>query len=213
MVHHLLRRWRVGAAASLSVLVLSAVPAASLLAQGGGSPPSRESRGSSTRSDDRGREIEQQLQRRIGVMLKERLSLTDEQLRRLEGVTVKLERERRQVRGEEYRVRSGLRAQLLSGDSASNDSVAALLDRMPAIERRKIDLMVTEQRELAQFLTPVQRARYMAFQDEIRRSMDKIRDGRDSSSTNRSSSSNRRPSSLTQRSPFDLQRDSASTHL
>lgn len=212
MRHHLHRRWRVFAATSLGVVAFSAVPAASAMAQGG-KPPGREVRGSSTRGNDRGREIEQQLQHRIAAMLKERLSLTDEQVKRLEGVTLKLERERRHVRGEEYRVRMGLRAQLLAKDSASNDSVAVLLDRLPAIERQKIDLMVTEQRELAQFLTPVQRARYMAFQDEIRRNMDRIRSGRDSSSSDRSSMNNRRPSSPTEPSPMELRSDSATTRL
>jgi hypothetical protein len=122
--------------------------------------------------------MEQQVQRRIGAMLKQRLSLTDDQLIKLEGVTMKLERDRRAVRSEEFRLRSAMRRHLLAGDAASNDSVAPLLDRLPALERRKIDLMELEQRELAQFLSPVQRARFMALQEEIRRNMDEIRDKR-----------------------------------
>ena len=168
-----------GCFVAVAAMLAAGAPLAVVEAQGG-TPPGRTSRSAGGR-DDRGREIEQQLQRRIAAIMKERLELTDEQLRRLEGVTVKLEQERRRVRGEEFRLRSALRRQLLAGDSASSDSVATLLDRMPAVERRKIDLMETEQRELAQFLTPLQRARYLALQDEIRRNMDEIRDRRGSS--------------------------------
>lgn len=164
---------RRGAVAAVAALLLASVPAVDIAAQG--TPPSRQQRPGQPRGD---REMEQQVQRRIGIMLKERLSLTDDQLRQLEAVTMRLERDRRAVRSDEYRSRVALRAQLLAGDSASNDSVAVLLDRLPGIERRKIDLMEAEQRELGQFLTPIQRARFMALQEEIRRGMDDIRNRR-----------------------------------
>ncbi len=155
---------------------LSFAPLAMAAAQG--PPQGRPDRSGTSRSGAPSREIEQQLQRRIGQIMKERLELTDEQLTRLEAVTMKLERERRAVRGEEFRIRTALRAQLLSGDSASNEVVGELLDRMPRVERRRIELMETEQRELAQFLTPIQRARFMGLQEEIRRNMEQIRDRR-----------------------------------
>ncbi len=167
------------------VLAVASTPVA-LDAQGG-PPPGRSGRSASPRTDGQSREIEQQLQRRIAQIMKERLALTDAQLTQLEAVTMKLERERHAVRSEEWRIRTALRAQLLSGDSASNEVVGELLDRMPRVERRRIELMETEQRELAAFLTPVQRARFMALQDEIRKNMDEIRqrrstDGKRSSS-------------------------------
>jgi Spy/CpxP family protein refolding chaperone len=175
-------------------------PAESMLAQGGGPPQGRSGRTSSTRGESpQQREIEQQLQRRIGAILKERLELTDDQLRQLEAVTVKLERERRAVRGEEWRIRTALRAQLLSGDSASNEVVGELLDRMPRVERRRIELMETEQRELSQFLTPIQRARYMGLQDEIRRNMEEIRERRPGDGKSSSKSDSTRSSSRSSR--------------
>ncbi len=166
-------RRHVGAALVAATFVV-AVPVVEASAQSG-PPQVRQQRSGQPRGD---REMEQQVQRRIGAMLKERLSLTDDQLVKLEGVTMKLDRDRRAVRGEEFRLRSAMRRHLLAGDAASNDSVAPLLDRLPALERRKIDLMELEQRELAQFLSPIQRARFMALQEEIRRNMDEIRDKR-----------------------------------
>lgn len=161
----------------VAVLMLSMLGVPVVVSAQGGPPPGR-SRSSSPRTDGQSRAIEQQLQHRIGQIMKERLALTDAQLTQLEAVTMKLERERRAVRGEEWRIRTALRAQLLSGDSASNEVVGELLDRMPRVERRRIELMETEQRELATFLTPVQRARYMALQEEIRKNMDEIRQRR-----------------------------------
>jgi protein CpxP len=157
----------------LLLLVAAAlgVSGSALSAQGG--PP----RGDSA-SRRGGRAIEQQLQQRIATIMQERLRLTDDQLRQLTDVTRRFERERMQVRSEDYRLRMAMRAQLMAGDTASQQRVAELLEQMPRVERRRIDLMEIEQRELAKFLTPVQRARYVALQDEIRRNMEQIRDRR-----------------------------------
>jgi periplasmic protein CpxP/Spy len=141
-----------------------------------------EAQGIPTRRDSTsrrsGRAIEEQLQQRIATIMRERLALNDEQLQQLVEVTRRFERERMQVRGEDYRMRMAMRTQLLAGDTASQERVAELLEQMPRVERRKIDLMEAEQRELAKFLTPVQRARYIALQEEIRRNMEQIRERR-----------------------------------
>jgi hypothetical protein len=42
-------------------------------------------------------------------------------------------------------------------------------------ERERIDLTEAEQRDLAKFLTPVQRARYLGVQEQMRRQMDQMR--------------------------------------
>lgn len=157
----------------LATVVAFMTSATALFAQGG--PPGRDS--TARRG---GRPIEHQLQQRIATIMQERLQLNDEQLRQLVEVTRRFERERMQVRGEDYRLRMAMRSQLLAGDTASQDRVAELLEQMPRVERRRIDLMENEQRELAKFLTPVQRARYIALQEEIRRNMEQIRERRSS---------------------------------
>jgi Spy/CpxP family protein refolding chaperone len=156
-----------------ALLLGTGVPVVVATAQGG---PPRNSPGEIRRGE---RPIEQQLQHRIAAIMKDRLSLSDEQLRQLTEVTQRFERQRMAVRGEEYRMRMTLRTQLMAGDSASSEIVAEVLEKMPGIERRRIDLMEAEQRELARFLTPVQRARYLSLQEEIRRNMEQIRDRRD----------------------------------
>jgi periplasmic protein CpxP/Spy len=48
------------------------------------------------------------------------------------------------------------------------------LEQLPKYERRRLDLMEREQRELARFLSPVQRAKYIGLQDELRRTMQDV---------------------------------------
>jgi hypothetical protein len=162
-------------------LLLLVAPFADGVAQG--EPPrTRQTSGTQPPGERRGgREMEEQVQRRIMAIMKERLALTEEQLTQLAEVTRQFDRERMSVRGEDYRMRITLRRELAKGDSASQDRIAEMLDRMPAVERRRIDLMEREQRELARFLSPLQRARYVALQEEIRRGMEQIRERRDSS--------------------------------
>jgi Spy/CpxP family protein refolding chaperone len=164
--------------AGLLASLCAALPVAVATAQGG--PPVTPAGGQPPEGRRGGREIEAQLQRRIMTIMKERLELSDAQVTQLGEVTRRFERERMEQRGAEYRLRISLRRELTKGDTASQDRVAELLERFPDVERRRIDLMEREQRELAQFLSPVQRARYLALQDEIRRNMEQIRQRRDS---------------------------------
>lgn len=170
------RLFRTGLLAAL----FAGLPCAVATAQGG--PPVTPTAGQPPEGRRGGREIEAQLQRRIMAIMKERLELSDAQVTQLGEVTRRFERERMEQRGAEYRLRVSLRRELTKGDSASQERVAELLERFPDVERRRIDLVEREQRELAQFLSPVQRARYLALQDEIRRNMEQIRQRRDSQS-------------------------------
>jgi hypothetical protein len=43
------------------------------------------------------------------------------------------------------------------------------------VQRRRLDLAAEEQRELATIMTPVQRARYLALQETVRRRTDEMR--------------------------------------
>ena len=71
-----------------------------------------------------------------------------------------------------------LRREMRAGDKANEAKVGELLDQMPGLERRKLDLMESEQRELAKFLSPTQRAHYFGLQDELRRGMQDVQRGR-----------------------------------
>jgi Spy/CpxP family protein refolding chaperone len=116
-------------------------------------------------------EMERRMHERINSILRERLALTDDQFTRMRDVAMRIETERRRLRREEFEIRVAMRDELLGGRTPNEARVAELLDRMLGAERRRIDLMEREQRELSGILSASQRARYVALQDELRRNM------------------------------------------
>lgn len=181
-------------AAARYAIVCAIVCAAStsmLPAQGGppyGPPGSTRGRGmdSSSRGmrdgmrpdDPRRLELEKKFQERIDAIVKQRLGLTDEQSSKLRDVATRTEEGRRVLRRDELGVRFAMRKELLAGDRVNEARVAELLDQMPKLDRRRLELQEQEQRELSKFLTPVQRARYFALQEELRRGMQDLQQRR-----------------------------------
>jgi periplasmic protein CpxP/Spy len=117
--------------------------------------------------------LERQLQARIDSMVRIRLSPTDEQFNRLREVATRIERERHELRAEDSRTRTEIR-RAMATSPINEERVAELLDRLPRMERRRVELFEREQSELARFLSPSQRAHYFALQDELRRNMQEM---------------------------------------
>jgi hypothetical protein len=67
-----------------------------------------------------------------------------------------------------------MRDELEVGENANEARISELLEQMPTLERRRLDLMEQELKELSKFLSPLQRARYFALQDELRRGMQEL---------------------------------------
>lgn len=107
-------------------------------------------------------------------LLRERVGLSDDQLRRLAPVSRSFEARRQTIFREERAARQVLRREL-SAQTADQARVAAQIDQLFALQRRRLDLAAEEQRELAAFMTPVQRARYLALQEHLRRRTEEMR--------------------------------------
>lgn len=123
--------------------------------------------------------LERQLQARLGELVRTRLGLSAEQARRLEEVDRRYQPERRSLMAREMEVRRALRRQVSARDSADQAATATLLDQMIGLQRERTDLLAREQRDLATFLTPVQRAQVIALQADLhRRVMSARRGGR-----------------------------------
>ena len=120
-------------------------------------------------------QLEEQLRQRLATVVRERLGLNDEQMRRLSEVNQRYDTQRRELIRREFDLRRGLRQQLMQASPASDDSVAKLLDEQLRIQRVRVDLLEAEQRDLARFLTPVQRARYLGIQEQMRRQVEQLR--------------------------------------
>ena len=123
-------------------------------------------------------ELEKRVRENFAAEVKKRLELSDDQMTRLMAVNRRLDAERRELFQQERAARVSLRTELQAGDAANQARVGEVLDTLLRLQRRRLELVEREQRELAGFLTPVQRARYQAFVDFMQRRMDAMADGR-----------------------------------
>jgi protein CpxP len=115
---------------------------------------------------------------RLERLVRERLQLTDAQATQLSNVTARYMRERDTLVRREREVRTALRAEVAASGQANQERTARLLDDMLRLQSRRLDLVVREQRELAAFLTPVQRARFIALQEQMQRTVQQTRQRR-----------------------------------
>lgn len=123
-------------------------------------------------------ELEQQVRNRIGTQLKNELRLSDDQFTKLQATNRRFQEKRRLLVGQERDARMAMRDLLITGDTASQGKVSAAIDRMLQIQRQRFDLLEQEQRELAAYLSPMQRARFLGMQEQMRRRVDNLRAGR-----------------------------------
>jgi periplasmic protein CpxP/Spy len=115
--------------------------------------------------------MERRVEARVNEVMRARLNLNDEQFKQLQSLSTRMDRERRQLRRDEMAAAAELRQQLLATGTPNETRIAELLEQLPRLERRRIDMLEMEQREMARFLSPSQRARYMAWQDDVRRNL------------------------------------------
>jgi Spy/CpxP family protein refolding chaperone len=108
------------------------------------------------------------------MLLRERVGLSDHQLRRLAPISRQFDAQRQALFREERTTRQMLRREL-SSDAPDQARISAQIDQLFALQRRRLDLAAEEQRQLATFMTAAQRARYLALQEHLRRRADEMR--------------------------------------
>lgn len=135
------------------------------------------------RTPARRQQMERQLRQRLWQVTKDRVGLTDAQMARLGETTRRFDARRRAINQQERAERTVLREQILAGDRADQNRVAAALEHVQQLQRQRVDLQADEQRELAGYLTPIQRARFAALQEEVRRRVEALRRQRPDSSS------------------------------
>ena len=117
--------------------------------------------------------LERRLRERTAQITRERLGLNDAQMRQLQNVNTRFAPQQNELAMRERDTRRQLRQETMAG--APNQSrVSTLLDATIALQKQRIALVEEEQKELAAFLTPVQRARYAALQGQLRRRADQL---------------------------------------
>ena len=139
------------------------------------SPLHSQARGDSAERGARREALERQVRERIGREVQQRLQLDETQMRKLGETNERFEAQRRLLVAEERIARTGLREEMMRGDSARHQRVGTLLDALIGVQRKRVELVEQEQHALSAFLDPVQRAKYLVMQDQTRRRMDEMR--------------------------------------
>lgn len=119
-------------------------------------------------------EMERRFRQRLASVVKDRLALTDEQMRRVAEVNQKFDGMRRDLLRREFAIRYELR-QELGKPEPSEDRVAQLITDQLRVERERQQTVEEEQADLARFLTAVQRAKYLGIQEQMRRQVEQLR--------------------------------------
>jgi len=122
--------------------------------------------------------LEGQLRQGFAQLVRKRVGLSDNQMMQLRPMAQRYEQQRRQLQMEERDTRVSLRTSLQAGQSADAKQVDQLLQRMVEIQKRRVAILEAEQHDLATIMTPIQRARYMALQEQIRRRLEQMRQRR-----------------------------------
>lgn len=145
------------------LLALACAFASPLAAQGG---------------DSAQRPVVQELQRRMLEVVQRTLGATDDQMRQLVEVNRTYEGERRALNQKDREARQAIRAEVLRDVDADQDKVSRMLDALVDVQRQRLDVFAREQRDLARFLTPVQRAKYATLQEALRKKVAQLRQQR-----------------------------------
>lgn len=119
-----------------------------------------------------------QLERRFRQMLyqvtRRRVGLTDAQMNRLMPINQRFETQRRAIQRQERDTRVALRDAMRDSTHADQTRITGYLDKLVELQRQRVELVASEQRDLAEFMTPLQRARYTALQEQVRRRIEQM---------------------------------------
>ena len=121
-------------------------------------------------------ELERRFRERTAQVVRRRLELNDDQMAKLQASNQQFDQQRMALVAEERQTRQALRAEMVAGSAANQQKVGSLLDQLLRLQRRRLDIVESEQRDLGRFLTPVQRAKYFGLQNEMRKRMQELRD-------------------------------------
>ncbi len=113
-------------------------------------------------------QLEQEFRQRNEQMIRERLKLTDEQVKQMRAMDARFRPRRAELAKEWRETNEAMRKEVDRGDAADQKRVTQLLQQTAVLRKRSMDLMDEEVRDLGTFLTPVQTAQYVSLQAQLR---------------------------------------------
>ncbi len=107
--------------------------------------------------------------------VRRQLNLNNEQMRTLNQVNGKYDRQRGEIVRDEAQARKGLKAAMEDTTSADqNTRIEQQMNVLVQAQQRRAALFEAEQKELAGFLTPLQRARFTVLQENLSRQLQQV---------------------------------------
>jgi hypothetical protein len=119
--------------------------------------------------------LAQQIRQRWQQIVRDRLGLNEVQMRQLQETTRHFNAQRNTLNQEERAIRIEMRDQVTGVAPTDDKHLAAMIDTVLDLQRQRLELTRNEQRELSLFLTPLQRVKYLALQEQLRQQMERLR--------------------------------------
>ncbi len=126
----------------------------------------------------RWRQHREEFQRRRVARLRDKLGLTEEQATKLQATERRFGEQRHAILERQGRLVEALRGQLRPGVAANADSLRTLLDAREQNDGALAQLQRDERREMAGYLSPLQRARLELMRQQLARGRRFARMGR-----------------------------------
>ncbi|MFN2635938.1 MAG: hypothetical protein ABR585_02790 [Gemmatimonadaceae bacterium] len=112
--------------------------------------------------------LEQQFRERAGKLAQQRLGLSDEQMAKLHQSNARFGPQLNQLAAQERETRRQLRAEMIAVQP-NQQKISDLIDASFRIQHQRLSVVESEQKDLATFMTPAQRAGYIALQAQFRK--------------------------------------------
>lgn len=118
--------------------------------------------------------LQRQVRQAFAKAVRRQLNLSDDQMRKLQSVDLKYERQRIALLRDERQARQGLKSTMDDSANVDQARVDGYLSQLVKAQRTRADLLESEQKELTGFLTPLQRAKYFAMKERLNRRMQEL---------------------------------------
>jgi hypothetical protein len=112
-------------------------------------------------------ELRRRVRERVAQRIQQDLKLSPDQMQRLRATVGTYAGRRRELEARQRDLRRALGGELRPGIAATPDSVARLTEELLDVRVRYAESFREEQRELARYLDPVQRAKLMVLRDRL----------------------------------------------
>jgi len=119
--------------------------------------------------------LQQQIEDRFARVVQQQLRLSDDQVTRLRDTEERFRTRRREIMRRQLALRFALNGQMCPGCGADADSVRKLMDGIETNRGELFRLQQEQDREMAGYLDPVQRAQYQMLRERLIRRLTEVR--------------------------------------